>query len=537
MSQDPPKNKLAKFLSKQTFISEWAVIKWAFQQAWEIDSRNMVFWTVLNIFGALLPVLILKVTERVVDSITAAVATETSLTTVSWQIITLTIFWIMQNSYYVIPELIAYTMQTRYSIAMQGRYARFINRVPLKKFDDKEFADHINQVGGTVNRLAYFIGGITGFLGTLVGAVGLLWIALATSWILWGIGVVTFVVIFALMENLIEHYQSHWRESEPERRKQQYYAGVLTARGYGKEVRTLGLQDFFRGRWRGLTANLTAMDLKRDVKAQRIDNIIALLRLVFSTLILAIGVWLLAQGQIQLGALVMLWQLSIHLLNSAQQLAHAYKYPLSYIPVLKQQKEIFETQFDERGLPTRGSKTITALNPQEVFKLENVSFGYVPETPVLTNISVTIERGETIALVGDNGAGKSTLIKLLLGLYAPDQGNLWFEGLSYDELTQEYLYGKMGVVFQDFKQYHFTIRENIAFGDLGRLHDDEALMRAVRRGQAEKIVQMHPKGLDAFLVGTHEELMQADRHYSKMFRAQAEWYEGGGQDGELQRAN
>ncbi|MGB3984291.1 MAG: ABC transporter ATP-binding protein [Limnochordia bacterium] len=233
---------------------------------------------------------------------------------------------------------------------------------------------------------------------------------------------------------------------------------------------------------------------------------------------------------------------------------------------------------------------------------------------MLKNISFTVKRGETVALVGDNGAGKTTLIKLLLGLYAPNKGKAFFEGMPYDELTQEYLYSKMGVVFQDFKQYHFTIRENIAFGDIKQLHNDEALMEAARKGQADKLILAQEKGLDTFLgreyeedglalsggewqrigvsrahvsdkeilildepaakldpvaemeqfmaikhslhgrtavlvshrlgfarladkivvlkdgemveLGTHEELMKANRHYAEMFRAQAEWYEG-----------
>ena len=63
----------------------------------------------------------------------------------------------------------------------------------------------------------------------------------------------------------------------------------------------------------------------------------------------------------------------------------------------------------------------------------------------------------------------------------------------------------MGVVFQDFKQYHFTIRENIAFGDIKQLHNDAVLMEAARKGQADKLIQAQPKGLDTFLGRQYEE--------------------------------
>lgn len=93
----------------------------------------------------------------------------------------------------------------------------------------------------------------------------------------------------------------------------------------------------------------------------------------------------------------------------------------------------------------------------------------------------------------------------MLGLYVPNEGKIWFEGLPYDQLTQEYLYRKIGVVFQDFKQYHFTIRENIAFGDINQLYNDQALMEAAKRGQAEKIILNSPKGLDSYLGREYEE--------------------------------
>lgn len=155
--------------------------------------------------------------------------------------------------------------------------------------------------------------------------------------------------------------------------------------------------------------------------------------------------------------------------------------------------------FDETGLPTRDIKDIVPKKPKEIFALKNVSFGYRENQEVLKNISLTIERGETVALVGDNGAGKSTLIKLLLGLYTPNKGEMRFQGLAYDQLTQEYLYSKLGVVFQDFKQYHFTIRENIAFGDVNQIDKDQVLMNAARKGQAEKLINVQGKGLDTFL--------------------------------------
>lgn len=601
-------------LKKITIVSEWDVAKWAYKEAWQMNKRNIVFWTVLNILGALIPVVLLKVTEQVVNAITVSATVISDFNDITWRIVFLCALWVLQGSYHIIPNIIKYTMQTKYSIAMQRKYATFVNKVPLCKFDNKTFSDQISHVGVTCSRIAYFVGGTSSFIGTFVGTVGLLWLAFSTSWVFLIIGLIAFAVELTLSSMVMEEYGDFWFAAKMERRKQQYYSGLISSRETGKEVRAMKLGDFFRKRWRFLVDKLTGMELDLQVKTNRIYNVMALMEIVFSVIILSAGLWMLWRGDMLLGSLVMLWQLNSQLLSSVNSLVNDYHYPVTYLPVLKEQKEVFEMIFDETGLPTREHKEITPVDPKTIYKLDNVSFGYVPNKLVLEDISLTIERGETVALVGDNGAGKTTLIKLLLGLYSPNQGEILFEGSPFEQLTQEYIYGKLGVVFQDFKHYHFTIRENIAFGDIKQLNNGQALLEAARKGQAEKLILAQDKGLDTFLgrqyetdglelsggewqrigvarahlsdkeilvldepaakldpvaemeqfmeikntlggrtailvshrlgfarladkiivlsdgklveSGTHEELMQANNHYAKMFRAQAEWYEG-----------
>ena len=229
-----------------------------------------------------------------------------------------------------------------------------------------------------------------------------------------------------------------------------------------------------------MVEKLTGMEIELEIKSNRVRNILALMYLLFTLLILGVGVWLVWRGKILLGGLVIIWQLNDQLFGTVQSLVSHYLYTVGYMPVLANQKEVFEMVFDETGLPTREHKEIKPKEPVTVFRLENVTFGYVPEKTVLRNISFSVNRGETVALVGDNGAGKTTLIKLLLGLYTPNKGRIYFEGLPYQELTQEYLYGKMGVVFQDFGRYQLTVADNIRIGDMYELTESEIITAAKR---------------------------------------------------------
>ena len=130
---------------------------------------------------------------------------------------------------------------------------------------------------------------------------------------------------------------------------------------------------------------------------------------------------------------------------------------------------------------------IDLSNP--VIRFEDVSFTY-PKTDkkILDGVSFSVQPGEHAALVGENGSGKSTIVKLLFGLYRPDQGKITFNGTDIRSLSPEQRHRVLSAVFQDYARYTLTLRENVAFGDIQKLHDDNALKEALRAGMAEDSV-------------------------------------------------
>lgn len=119
---------------------------------------------------------------------------------------------------------------------------------------------------------------------------------------------------------------------------------------------------------------------------------------------------------------------------------------------------------------------------------ENVCFSY-PETDkeILKNVTFYVKTGERIAFVGENGAGKSTIIKLLCGLYEPTAGKITIGGVPVREMTRQLRNSLLSVVFQDFQSYQMTLRENIAFGNLKMLYDDDTLYHALQLAGGEEL--------------------------------------------------
>lgn len=126
----------------------------------------------------------------------------------------------------------------------------------------------------------------------------------------------------------------------------------------------------------------------------------------------------------------------------------------------------------------------------ETIALKNVSFRYPrSQSLAVKSASLTIHRGEVVSLVGVNGSGKTTLVKLLLGIYSPEQGEVCYNGRNLEELDKESLYRHVALLSQDFALYPLSLEENIALADIGRAEERERIQEALERVHMEVLSQ------------------------------------------------
>ncbi len=126
-------------------------------------------------------------------------------------------------------------------------------------------------------------------------------------------------------------------------------------------------------------------------------------------------------------------------------------------------------------------------------KLENVNFGYSPETPILQNISFEAKPSQRIALIGASGSGKTTLAQLIVGFYPIDSGRLLFNGVDVQEIGLDVVREHVNLVLQSPKLFNDTIRFNIT---LGRDVSEEKIWRALEMAQMKRVIEDFEKGLD-----------------------------------------
>lgn len=148
------------------------------------------------------------------------------------------------------------------------------------------------------------------------------------------------------------------------------------------------------------------------------------------------------------------------------------------------------------------ASTITPVPTQLThgIELRDVAFAYPgSDTPVLTNINLTLPAGSTIALVGENGAGKSTLVKLLARLYDPTHGTILVDGQDLRDISPESWRLRTSAAFQDFVNFEFTAAGSVGIGDLPRMGDLSTVRAALEQGDAVDIIDGLPNGIETQL--------------------------------------
>jgi ATP-binding cassette, subfamily B, bacterial len=159
------------------------------------------------------------------------------------------------------------------------------------------------------------------------------------------------------------------------------------------------------------------------------------------------------------------------------------------------------TSIDGALTPLKSGVTLPIPKPiTRGIEFRNVSFRYPrAEKDTVRDISFVMCAGESVALVGENGAGKTTLVKLIARFYDPTEGVILLDGRDMREFDPIDLRRQFGVIFQDFVRYDFSMRENIGYGQIEYLNNQERILRAADDGGAREVITRLPRGLDTML--------------------------------------
>jgi ATP-binding cassette, subfamily B, bacterial len=222
-----------------------------------------------------------------------------------------------------------------------------------------------------------------------------------------------------------------------------------------------------------------------------VERTVTISVLLLHLVVLAIGAYLATKGQITIGTFVTFesafWEVSYNI-------AHV----MHFIPVSIQSAAAIRHIQELLDEPTRGADRPGAPDLPRIthdITFDRVSFQYEGSTmPVLDGLSLKLDAGKRIAIVGPSGSGKSTLLNLILRLYVPDDGRVTIDGVDIRKVTKESLRRSMAVVFQENMLFNMSLRENIRLGKEGAT--DQEVVEAARKAEIHRYIMSLPKKYD-----------------------------------------
>ena len=226
-----------------------------------------------------------------------------------------------------------------------------------------------------------------------------------------------------------------------------------------------------------------------------------------TVLILLYGIGLVRSAEITIGSLVAFIGYLALFYTPINQL-HSVNHMLQH--ALASGERVFEIIDRQPDVKEISDAILPSTNIQGEIEFKNVSFSYVKDKPIIKNLSLKIQPGEKIALVGHTGSGKSTLIKLLLRFYDINSGNINVDGYSIGDLKIAYLREQIGMVSQDPYLFNGTVAENILYGNVESSRDE--MTKSALAANASNFIKNLPQGYDTLIGERGVKLSGGEKH-------------------------
>ncbi len=263
-----------------------------------------------------------------------------------------------------------------------------------------------------------------------------------------------------------------------------YLWSLFSSQQAAKEMRVMGFASYLTDKWQAtrdeVNEELWAVQ-KKDALSLLLCDGLRILGYCASILLVLL---LTLHGQVTIGVFAAAIAAFLSLQDGTQDFLQSIAWLTDGIPYA-------EDYYSFLDQPEEASGKSSYPGLQQTIELENISFSYPnSQSQALKQLNLTIHQGEKIAIVGENGSGKTTLVKILLGLYPPEQAQVLYDGRPVTDFCKDSLYAGISALAQDFLAYKLTLRENLAISDSSRLTDDPGLAVALEQAGLAGLMEL-----------------------------------------------
>lgn len=460
----------------QMFVNAWYALKIVFSKAPLVASVYLL----LALTGSVFTVLQIVFLQKLVDAV-FYINEQSNYGRILWTAIIYVFSVFLSQIYTFSMSKAGEYLYKRLSLSLSPAILDRLNDIEYRYFEDPAYYDIMSKIGDDPQQMlhnAFF--SVATCLNGVTKLIGILLVFFKAS-IMLGIGAVAIGVPMALLEiSSTNKQQKLDKETTPEKRKVWNLEALFEDKNALYEFKVFQCFPFLIQYWRGNREIIKNRQkgVTRNTILARV--VVCAMKILYGAFVVSLLGVKLFSGQITLGTFVSL----VSSIEKLYGILNTASYSLASLGARTYNVEYYRKflEFDKR---ISGDEAIDAENLDIEFR--NVHFRYPnSKEEILKGVSFKIPEGQCTALVGINGAGKSTIIKLLCGLYQPSAGEILIGGKNVSSLSEKELKKAVVVAFQDFGKYEFTLRENVALGNLNDMQNDFRLMEALESANFEE---------------------------------------------------
>ena len=362
-------------------------------------------------------------------------------------------------------------------------------RLPLRYFDRHSHGDILSRVTNDIDNVTTTLQqGLSQLLSSMLTILGVIAMMFWISPLLAGVSLITIplslVVTFFVARRSQVQFAAQWaRTGALNGHVEEMYTGHALVQIFGRS--DTSIEEFDRQNEPLYEASFRAQFLSGVI--QPAMQFLANLNYV---VIAVIGGYRVASGALSLGDVQAFIQYSRQFTMPITQVASQMNLLQSGVASAERVFALLDADEEEPDC----LQPAELLDPDGRVDLEHVSFRYEPTQPLITDFSLSVSPGQTIAIVGPTGAGKTTIVNLLMRFYEIDSGRVLLDGVDVRDLVRDDVRRTFGMVLQDTWLFTGTIRDNIAYGREGATNEE--IMAAAEAAHVEHFVRTQPDGYD-----------------------------------------
>jgi ABC-type multidrug transport system fused ATPase/permease subunit len=392
----------------------------------------------------------------------------------------------------VIQGRLANTAVQRVLATLRDRVETKIARLPLGYFDSQHRGEILSRVTNDIDNLGTALQQAFGqFVIPLLSIAGMLAVMFSISWPLALIALVTapvsILVAAWIGKRAQPGFRTQWRHTgRLNAHVEEMITGHVLVKAFGRERQAMA--DFAEH-----NAHVTRATFAAQSRANTLQPAMTFLANTHYILIAVVGGLRVVAGALTVGDVQAFIQYS-------RQYSQPFSYLASMIGMVQSGAASADRVFDfldaaEQSADPVDTGPVGPVDGQVEF--ERVRFRYQPEKPLIENLSLMVEPGHTVAIVGPTGAGKTTLVNLLMRFYELDEGRIVLDGVDIATMSRARLRSRVGMVLQDTWLFRGTIAENIAYGAENATRDQ--IVAAATAAHADWFIRSLPDGYDTLV--------------------------------------